>query len=293
MMMNKTFGFIGFGKLGSTLCSALANENSILWITDSNTKVKNTAHDIFPDVSILSSINEIGYVPDYIFLTVEDSRIEETANALSGHFKEKLKDCIVLHCSGALPLNILKTCKEYGANTGVIHPYQTFYYPQKNLLKGIGWSIRSENKSDELSGLVLELAGIPHILADDDNITSLYHCSAVVASNFLNTLLSTSEEIAELAGIPAEKFIPQIVKTTIENNFSQVNNNKDFPLTGPYARADIKTIENHIEALKPHPHLLKAYCYLGLATIEKLRHDKLADEKVLDKMERLIKENIG
>ncbi|MFH1051265.1 MAG: DUF2520 domain-containing protein [bacterium] len=288
--MNKTFGFIGFGKLGSTLCSALAENNSIKWIVESNLKVNNTAQNIFPEVSIFSSIIEIDTVPNYIFLTVEDSRIEETVNALSEHLKEKLEGCLVLHCSGALPTNILNTCKDYGAYTGVIHPYQTFYYPSVNLLKGIGWSIRSENRIEELKVLIESMGGIPYVLRESENITSLYHSSAVVASNFLNTLLSTAEEIANYAGIPSEKFIPQIVKTTIDNNFSQVQSKKDFPLTGPFARVDINIIENHIEALKPYSHLLKSYCYFALATIEKLKYDKLADEKVLDEMERLIKD---
>lgn len=290
--MNKTFGFIGFGKLGSVLSSALADSNTIEWIVEKNDNCRKAAINKAIASKVFSSVAEVNNVPDIIFLAVEDSVIERTAIELSEHLKDKLKGKFVIHCSGALSVDILESCKKYGADIAVIHPYQTFYYPSENILEGIGWSMRSENRTEELTALIKSLGGIPFELSDDIMTTSLYHSSAVVASNFLNTLLSTSEDIANLAGIPEEKFIPQIVKTTIENNFSQNNNKKDFPLTGPYARADLKTIENHIEALKTHPHLLISYCYFALATIEKLRHDKIIDGMVLDEMERVIKINL-
>jgi len=286
--MNKTFGFIGFGKLGSTLCVALDSNNSIEWIVDSNENSRKKAKGNFKNDKIISSVQDINIIPQYIFITVEDAAIEKTADELAMILKDKLKGVVVLHCSGALPLKILGACEQLGAFTGVIHPYQTFYYPGNNLLQGIGWSVRSQKKGDELVELVKELGGYPFVISDETNITSLYHCSAVVASNFLNTLLSTSEEILQLSGIPSEKFIPQIVKTTIENNFNQNTENKEFTLTGPFVRTDLKTIDNHIKALKSDRHLLKIYCYFALATIEKLRYEKLTDEQILDEMEKMI-----
>jgi len=288
--MSKSVSFIGYGKLGSVLSSFLTQRCYLMWIMDSNEEAGNKAESTFSGVKVYSAINEIIDVPDYIFLTVEDSVIEKIAIKLAEHLNKKLKGCLVIHCSGALPVSLLNSCKDNGADIAVIHPYQTFYYPSEDLFDSIGWSIRSDNRSRELEELIISIGGVPIVLPDDDKITSLYHCSAVVSSNFLNTLLSTSEEIAQLSGIPAEKFIPQIVKTTIENNLR--TDSKEFPITGPYARADVRTIINHIKALKPYPHLLKSYCYFALATIEKLKHEKLADERILNEMEKLLKKNL-
>ncbi|ROL61995.1 DUF2520 domain-containing protein [Bacteroidetes/Chlorobi group bacterium ChocPot_Mid] len=287
--MKKSLGVIGYGKLGSNLSNLFAKEFSVAWIIDSNQKTRKIASKKLPNVKILSSFKKVPDLPDYIFLTVEDSSIGNLAIEISEYFKEKLKKKLVLHCSGALSLGILNPLKKYGADIAVIHPYQTFYYPSENLLSGIGWSIRSENRSEELKKLITKLGGIPFVMNDDDKQTALYHCSAVVASNFLNTLLSTAKEIAKLAGIPAEMFIPQIINTTIENNFSQIKNKKDFPLTGPYSRADLKTIKKHIKALQKHPFLLKSYCYMALSTIEKIKSEKMSDQNKITEIESLIK----
>lgn len=290
--MSKSVGFIGYGKLGSVLSSFLTQRCHLKWIVDLHDVARKNEFITFSGVQIYTSIKEIVDIPDYIFLTVEDSAIEKTANELAEHIKEKLSVCLVIHCSGALPVSLLSSCKEYGADIAVIHPYQTFYYPSEDLFDNIGWSIRSENRSEELSEFISSLGGSPIILPDNDKITSLYHCSAVVASNFLNTLLTTAEDIANHAGIITNEFIPKIVATTIENNFKKDNKKKEFPITGPYARADLKTIENHIIALKPFPHLLKSYCYFALATIEKLKHEEIVERNILDEMESLVMNNL-
>jgi len=62
--------------------------------------------------------------------------------------------------------------------------------------------------------------------------------------------------------------IPPIVKTTLENNLHSLSDEKEMPMTGPFARGDFETIRLHLESLKKEPELLKIFCYLSLAANE-------------------------
>jgi predicted short-subunit dehydrogenase-like oxidoreductase (DUF2520 family) len=285
--MNKRIGIIGYGKLGSTLAEYFNSKGNLLWIVENDKKARMIAKEKINSIPILNSILDITEIPDYIFITVYDNKIEDVAIQLAEYLKQKLEGVYVIHCSGALTTEILSSCKEYGAKTASLHPYQTFYYPSVDLLKGIGWSIQTDEYPDELISLIETLGGNANVIPNNDKITSLYHASAVIASNFLNTLISLSKETAALSGIDPDKFIEPIVRTTIENNLKKQHGD-DFPLTGPFARGDIETINNHLNALKEHPHLLKSYCYFGLATIAKINKENLADKKIINNIEELL-----
>ena len=288
--MNFKAGIIGFGKLGSSIGEAINEIGSLIWVVDSNETAQIMAKENLPNVEILKSIYEISDIPDFIFLTVDDSVIEKTAIELSDYLKDKLKGCFVLHCSGSMSFNVLNSCKGHGARFGAIHPYQTFFYPSKDLLRGIAWTIRTEENPKELIKIVEMLGGTSEVIPDDEISISLYHSSAVVASNFLTTLLSVAGDIARLSGINPNDFIQPIVETTVQNSMRGFDEN-EFPLTGPFARGDIKTIESQLNALKAHPHLLKSYCYFGLATLEMARNKNLIDETLFQKIRSILEKH--
>lgn len=285
--MNFAVGIIGYGKLGSALSEAMFQMDNLKWIIDNNKSKIQLAKDKFPSIKLYNSLDEIEELPDYIFISVVDSEIENVAVMLAEKLVEKLKDKFIIHCSGAFTVDILSSCEKYGAITSNLHPYQTFYYPSKELFKGCGWSIQTRIHRQELFDLVVNLGGYPVQTEEDEKLRALYHCSAVIASNFLNSLLSLSAEVARLAKIEPEKFIPAIVKTTVQNN---LNNLKDdvFPLTGPFARGDFETIKKHLEALSEYPEILKQYSLIALATLEKSYKEGFIGEEKMYKISALL-----
>jgi predicted short-subunit dehydrogenase-like oxidoreductase (DUF2520 family) len=96
----------------------------------------------------------------------------------------------------------------------------------------------------------------------------LYHASAVIACNYLVTLVKLATDLWQTFDVPtqkATKALLPLLRGTL-HNIDAVG----IPqcLTGPIARGDIGTINKHLDALKQTaPHLLPTYCELGRQTI--------------------------
>jgi predicted short-subunit dehydrogenase-like oxidoreductase (DUF2520 family) len=96
----------------------------------------------------------------------------------------------------------------------------------------------------------------------------VYHAAAVIACNYLVTLVKLATDLWQSFNIPqsqaAQALLP-LIRGTI-HNIDTVG----IPqcLTGPIARGDIETIKKHLDALqKVAPALLSTYQELGLQTI--------------------------
>ncbi len=96
----------------------------------------------------------------------------------------------------------------------------------------------------------------------------LYHAAAVIACNYLVTLVKMATDLWQTFNVPA----PQAVQALLPLIRGTVHNidTVGLPqcLTGPVARGDTGTIRKHLDALaKMAPSLLSAYRELGLQTI--------------------------
>lgn len=95
-----------------------------------------------------------------------------------------------------------------------------------------------------------------------------YHAAAVIACNYLVTLVKMATDLWQTFGISREKatraLLP-LIRGTV-HNIETIG----IPrcLTGPIARGDSGTIKKHLEALeKVSPDMLTTYKELGLRTI--------------------------
>ncbi|MGA2298051.1 MAG: Rossmann-like and DUF2520 domain-containing protein [FCB group bacterium] len=278
-MQNYNIGIIGAGKLGLSLAMALESINSLnCMVIKPEQNLPALTRYFEKKISIYTSLSELQSIPQILFLTVNDSSIESVASQLANQFGKMLKDKIIVHCSGFLGLDVLAQCKAEGAVKVSAHPYQTFFEPAKELFKGISWGIESEGSVEIISDIIRQIGGNPvklNFSKKEDK--AMYHASAVAVSNSMTASIDMAKDIFEKLGVDAEQFILPILKTTLENNFSQSEKKFDFPLTGPFARGDIETIKLHIKALEHDNYLLKSYCYLGLGTLEASIHHKLID----------------
>lgn len=265
----KSYGIIGLGKVGTTLAKAIEAKKQLLWI------LSESANHIskFPKTIHYDSYNQIEQLPDVIFITKSDSKIIDAAENLSKVFASKLKDKIIIHCSGINGKSLLESCERMGAVTAFAHPYQTFFSPDPDpdLLNGIAWAVDGGVHTKPLEQIIQSLKGIPVDVSNIQFSNPLYHASAVIASNSIHTTISLAAEIAKLSGIDPLRFIPQIVNQTMVNILSALKNNSAIPLTGPVVRGDKETIIKHIEALKQYPDLLLNYKQICLLTLENAR----------------------
>jgi predicted short-subunit dehydrogenase-like oxidoreductase (DUF2520 family) len=121
----------------------------------------------------------------------------------------------------------------------------------------------------------------------------VYHAAAVIASNYLVTLVKLADDLWETFGIPREQatqaLLP-LLKGTL-NNIENVG----IPqaLTGPIARGDIDTVKKHLTALqKEAPDALSTYCELGLQTIPIAQAKGKIDEEKADDLRAVLKTGI-
>jgi len=96
----------------------------------------------------------------------------------------------------------------------------------------------------------------------------IYHTAAVIASNYLVTLVKLATDLWQSFSVPphqaAQALLP-LIRGTI-NNIDAIG----IPqcLTGPIARGDTGTVKKHLNALqKTAPNLCSTYRELGLQTI--------------------------
>ena len=132
-----------------------------------------------------------------------------------------------------------------------------------------GSAFRVEASSDELRRTLEEMAtavgGRPFALGADP---TLYHVSAVLASNYLVTLLDLASTLWTELGASREdglRSLLPLVRGTIEN-IERLGT--PAALTGPIARGDAGTVAHHIDVLRRlAPHVVPVYKELALRTV--------------------------
>ncbi len=211
---------------------------------------------------------QITATADIVFITTPDVVIQSVCDAIAKQSGFK-KGSFVFHCSGALSSEILASARQCGAHIGSLHPLQSFASVEQALQMVSGSTYTFEGDTEVLS-LAREL--VKDIGADFIQIRAqdkpLYHAAAVVASNYLVTLVNLAIELNELIGISKKssvKALLPLIRGTL-NNVETLGIHK--ALTGPIVRGDIDTITSHIRAIKTRaPHFLPLYMALGNSAV--------------------------
>ncbi len=268
--MKPSFAIVGCGKVGTALAIFLtrAGYRSAGFASKSLSSAKHIADmvlsDHFSDVPW-----DITRHAEVVFITTPDSDIENTCNTISQHIGFA-DNAVVMHCSGALASSVLLGAKTCGAWIGSMHPLQSFASAdhKTNPFQGIIFSLEGERPAVNIAKTIAEdLGGTVVTLLTQAK--TLYHASAVVASNYLVTLLDLAIRLIEEAGIKRQDAF-NLLKPLIEGTLSNIGNvGVQKALTGPIARGDIKTVEKHIEEIgSKRPELLALYKMLAFYTID-------------------------
>lgn len=221
---------------------------------------------------------------DIVLITTPDDAISGACRLLADNdgFKE---NAAVLHCSGALPSTILSSAKNSGTSTGSMHPLQSFATAKTDInpFLGINMAVEGDRPAVDRATLIAgDLGSQAHTIKTEGK--TLYHAAAVVASNYLVTILDLSLKMLKAAGINETDGFT-ILKPLIDgtlNNIEKVG----IPeaLTGPIARGDVDTVVSHIEHITNQvPELKDLYCSLGVGTTGIARaKGSIDDDRVAD-----------
>ncbi|MDI6795487.1 MAG: DUF2520 domain-containing protein [Desulfatibacillaceae bacterium] len=269
-MSKPSFAIVGCGTLGTALGRLLFQKGyPVAGVASRSAESAKRLGSILETDNISTSLPKITQHADIVFLTTSDSAIEEVckAIALAGGFKE---GAVVLHCSGAASSQLLDSARSAGAYAGSMHPLQSFAgaRPGVNLFEGILVSVEGDAPALDIARTIVADLGANHARVKAD-AKALYHAAAVVASNYLVTLLDMAFGLNKAAGISAQESVLglfPLIQGTLGNIKTQGIPNA---LTGPIARGDVATVRRHIADMQEKaPDLLALYKSLGRATVD-------------------------
>lgn len=268
--MKPGFSIIGCGRLGVTLSGVLVKKGYPARGFASRTL------DSAVKAAVISGIDNSGTDPkkavhdaDMIFITTPDGLIREVCESMarSGALREGQ---IVFHCSGSLPSTILASARDSGAFIGSLHPLQSFasIKVDGNPFESIIVAVEGDEKAVETGLMIASDLGAKGLTIKTDAKT-MYHASAVVASNFLVTLVDFAYQLLEKAGIDA-KDAYSVLGPLIEGTLSNIKRTDPVQaLTGPVARGDSETVVDHIREIgEKTPNFLELYKILGKHTLD-------------------------
>jgi predicted short-subunit dehydrogenase-like oxidoreductase (DUF2520 family) len=280
-------GIIGAGTVGTALAIKLHQGGYNITVVSSRTRA--SAEKLAQSISgcrVAANNQIVADTADIIFITTPDGVIPAIASELKWH-----KGQSVVHCSGADSTEVLEPARQMGAITGTFHPLQTFASVEHAIdnIPGSTFAIEAEEPllttlkqmADTLEGHSIELKASDRVV---------YHAAAVIACNYLVTLVKLADDLWETFGIPREQatraLLPLLQGTL--NNIASVG----IPqcLTGPIARGDTGTVQKHLTALqKEAPDVLSTYCELGLQTIPIAMAKGRIDENKADELRMILK----
>ncbi len=259
-------GFIGAGTVGTALAVRLSSKSyQVVAVYDSQSQT--SAEKLAQAVSgcnVANNSQAVADTADLTFITTPDDAIARVASEIKWHSGQS-----AVHCSGADSTDILEPARKLEAQVGAFHPLQTFASVKQAIdnIPGSTFAIEAEEPLlTTLKDMTTALDGTWIELKASDKV--LYHAAAVIACNYLVTLVKLATDLWQTFNVPADqatKALMPLLQGTL-NNIDKVG----IPqcLTGPLARGDTGTIKKHIEALqKSAPAVLSTYRELGRQTI--------------------------
>jgi predicted short-subunit dehydrogenase-like oxidoreductase (DUF2520 family) len=262
--MQPRIGIIGTGKVGCTLARLWSQAGyEVSAIYNRTAEKAEMLMRFIRSAQVVKSPTIVVEMADIIFLTVNDDALPQIASKLSDF---ECRGKIVVHTSGAASLEVLQGLVDAGALVGSLHPIFPFADVETAVrdLLGSTFAIEASNElvQQRLTELVESLKG--QILLIPAGKKALYHAALAIASNYTVTLYAIAESL--LVSLGAERSVADnalnvLVEATMKNIQQQ-----GIPqaLTGPLSRADVGTIQAHLDAIDDD---MLRIVYKGLARL--------------------------
>jgi predicted short-subunit dehydrogenase-like oxidoreductase (DUF2520 family) len=243
---------VGAGRVGLALALLLRREGAAAELTLSGRASSPPDHPLFREPGTPARYLPLPGIPDprpgAVLIAVPDSAVARVARSLAG---AGLKPGTpVLHTSGALGTEALTPLAQGGCSVGSLHPLAAVADPVAGAerLRGAWYALEGEGSARNLGERLVSAAG-GRVLAVAGGAKPLYHASAVVASNFVVTLLNVAERIARRAGVPAAEAREALAELAAGAVRDVAARGPEAALTGPVSRGDRSTVELHLARL--------------------------------------------
>ncbi|MDY7396697.1 Rossmann-like and DUF2520 domain-containing protein [Aureibaculum sp. 2210JD6-5] len=225
---------LGTGNVANHLIDAFLKADSINLIQVYG-RSKSALSKFENSVETTSKFKSLKDAEVYI-ITISDDAIPEFSSHLS------LKDKLVVHTSGSVAMEALKTT----GNKGVFYPLQTFSKDNPVNFAAIPICLETERKEDYKMLEKLASSISDKVYNIDSNQRKYIHLAAVFTNNFVNYMYKIGKDICLENDIPFDILHPLILESA-----KKIENADPVSIqTGPAKRNDKKTIEKHLKLLK-------------------------------------------
>lgn len=197
---------------------------------------------------------------DIYIIAVNDDSLQEVLKNLKDVISP---DSVVAHTSGCISLGAVGA---YFKNSAVVYPLYPFADGVDVNFDDITMLVECDNEYSEVVVRELLSAKECSVKIVDSDERAKIHVSAVFACNFVNYLISLSQQYLEKCGYDISLLNP-LMKKTFQNIIN--NDGKIFDKqTGPAVREDYTVIDKHIEILQDNKKMLEVYKNLTNSIIE-------------------------
>jgi len=246
MSANRKIVMVGAGNVGTRLATALYRKKFNIMQVYSRTmqSAKELASQVGAEA--IDDLNKLDMDKYTYILALPDDVVVSVLPRI------KIKDGILVHCSGSLPMEILQnSANKYG----IIYPLISMTKGRDIDFEGVPMCVEGSELGVQFTLSVMCKYLSKNTSIVDSEKRKILHLAAVFANNFPNYLYIIAKDILEKNNIEFDLIKPLICETAL-------NVNKVNPLqcqTGPAVRNDKQIIEKHLSLLSDFPEYKEFY----------------------------------
>lgn len=263
-------GFVGAGKVGFTLGKYMAERGVCVSGYYSRRQESAMQASDFTSTKYYETLEELTASSDALFLTVPDGAIEEVWNSLKEY---SLKGKFICHCSGAMSSAVFSGIDQVGAFGYSIHPLFAVHDRLQSYkeISQAYFTIEGSQEHIPFWKDFFEAFGNPvRVIRSEQKI--LYHSAAVFASNLVTGLFETGAALLMECGFDRNSAEEALKALFLNNCQSVAEVGPKDALTGPVERADLGTIQKHLDVLSGNEREIYARLSEVLAEIAEQKH---------------------
>jgi predicted short-subunit dehydrogenase-like oxidoreductase (DUF2520 family) len=269
MAAKPRIAIVGAGKVGGALAVSLrrAGYSIDAIVTRPGGASLRRASRLARQVGSRAVITGARIKADVIWFCVPDGEIASAAQSLALLIRGQ--PLVAFHSSGLLSSDHLNALRRSGAKVASVHPLMSFVAGSRPSLAGVSFAVEGDAAAVRTAKrIVKDLRGEPFLIRRKDK--AAYHAWATFASPLLTALLATTERVAVAAGVKSKiarrRMMPIVSQTVV--NYATLGAPASF--SGPFARGDVKTINQHLGALRQIPPAGVVYKALARAALQYL-----------------------
>ena len=189
---------------------------------------------------------------EVVLIATPDDVLADVASELAHLGGNEWRDKVVLHTSGSLDSSVLGRLADAGAETGSIHPMQTFSGQSVPDLTGCVFGIEGSPKAMKVARkMIRQTGGVAARLSGGNK--AAYHAAGSFASGQVLAILEAATRLLMGQGFTrrqAARALLPLTRQTLDN-FERIGPRAAW--TGPMPRGDFSTVQRHAHALSGFP----------------------------------------